>query len=288
MRLIMGIFDRDWYRDHFYKGSHSPTCTCVGCVSRRSGHREGRRVWRGNDLDIMRGRSAREVRNDIHRTLRWRRFRKILAYTLIILLVASLWIFVFTDVSRGDILEVRETVLESYDSIKHDIIDKIKDISSNGETDITESEVREPLRQETQACAEYAAARHEILYQLVEQQVQGSSKVNRELDRLRKTFDGNPETLCNLKPESEYVAEVIRIQKESSRRFREGLEKQREETIRRQKDIDKLCEKLIEFRYRLSRKEEYSTLKRLQDEINKEAERLELSSIWSGAASRCD
>lgn len=31
-------------------GYHPPACTCVSCVARRSGHKEGRKVWRGRDV----------------------------------------------------------------------------------------------------------------------------------------------------------------------------------------------------------------------------------------------
>ena len=41
----MPLNDRDYIR-----GSHPPTCTCVSCVARRSGPREGRQVWRGRDV----------------------------------------------------------------------------------------------------------------------------------------------------------------------------------------------------------------------------------------------
>jgi len=33
----MPIWDRDWYRDWFFKGKHPPTCTCVDCTNKRVG-----------------------------------------------------------------------------------------------------------------------------------------------------------------------------------------------------------------------------------------------------------
>ena len=34
----------------YMRGNHPPACTCVSCVARRSGPREGRQVWRGRDV----------------------------------------------------------------------------------------------------------------------------------------------------------------------------------------------------------------------------------------------
>ena len=33
----MPIWNRDWYRDWFFKGKHPPTCTCVNCTNKRLG-----------------------------------------------------------------------------------------------------------------------------------------------------------------------------------------------------------------------------------------------------------
>ena len=33
----MPIWDRDWYKDWFFKGKHPPTCTCVDCTNKRLG-----------------------------------------------------------------------------------------------------------------------------------------------------------------------------------------------------------------------------------------------------------
>ena len=34
----------------YIRGNHPPACTCVSCVARRSGPREGRQVWQGRDV----------------------------------------------------------------------------------------------------------------------------------------------------------------------------------------------------------------------------------------------
>jgi len=31
----MPIWNRNWYRDWFFKGKHPPTCTCVNCTNKR-------------------------------------------------------------------------------------------------------------------------------------------------------------------------------------------------------------------------------------------------------------
>jgi len=33
----MPIWDRDWYKNWFFKGKHPPACTCVDCTNKRLG-----------------------------------------------------------------------------------------------------------------------------------------------------------------------------------------------------------------------------------------------------------
>lgn len=107
----MPLNDRDYVR-----GAHPPACTCVSCESRRSGYRPGRKVWRGKDVgpafpsnrhsenaqSVMRGRSVRENREAVRRSLRhhrWQRLRsRILWFVMaagfgaLVTLVAVSWL----------------------------------------------------------------------------------------------------------------------------------------------------------------------------------------------------
>ena len=39
----MPIWDRDWYRNWFFKGKHAPSCTCVDCVNKRLGKKKSQK-----------------------------------------------------------------------------------------------------------------------------------------------------------------------------------------------------------------------------------------------------
>lgn len=130
---------------------------------------------------------------------------------------------------------------------------------------VTKVEVKEPeVRQETQACIEFAAARHKILQELYVQQGRDTRVEQYELFQsfMRDNNGSNPDAVCGKSPKP----------------FSDYTKERQEVEARREEDVDKLCEKAGELQYRVGRRESYSTVKRLDDEIEKEIERLGLSS----------
>ena len=102
---------------------HPSACTCVSCVARRSGHKPGRKVWRGRDVTPEKPRDVYERGRPLHDVRGWNRLsplRRHLLSTLSFLVTLSVGAVLavlivhplLPDNAQAKIMQVQQKVAE--------------------------------------------------------------------------------------------------------------------------------------------------------------------------------
>ena len=99
-----------------HSGYHPPACTCVSCVARQSGYRQGRVVWRGRDVTPEPAGRERPFGQDWGRGASARRFPGLLSILTTVLVGAALAVLVVYPLLPGsaqaDVLRVQRGMAE--------------------------------------------------------------------------------------------------------------------------------------------------------------------------------